>query len=120
MIFFPREQPVAADCRKLLISQCLELGLTVLGFRRVPVDHTVPGPGAAEVEPNIEQIFVTSENLSKGFERKLFVLRNSVSHTIASKVKGSKEFYIASFSSRTIVYKGQLRTEQLRDYFDDL
>ena len=62
------------------------------------------------------------ETLVNGaFERRLFVLRNHTSHAIAKDVKGSnKEFYITSFSSKTIIYKGQLRTEQLRAYFDDL
>ena len=49
------------------------------------------------------------------------MLRNHASHVISRDVKGSNnEFYITSFSSRTIIYKGQLRTEQLRAYFDDL
>jgi glutamate synthase (NADPH/NADH) large chain len=54
-------------------------------------------------------------------ERKLFVFRNFATHTITKKVKGAgKEFYIASFSARTIIYKGQLRTDQLRTYYSDL
>ncbi len=90
----------------------------------VPVDHSVPGPGAAEVEPVIEQVFVKPVDASltgDAFERKLFVLRNYTSHAVANSVKGTnKDFYIVSFSARTIIYKGQLRTEQLRAYFDDL
>ncbi len=77
-----------------------------------------------EVEPVIEQVFVKAKDESivgNAFERKLFVLRNHTSHVISRDVKGSNnEFYITSFSSRTIIYKGQLRTEQLREYFDDL
>lgn len=88
------------------------------------IDHSVPGPGASEVEPTIEQIFVKAkdENLSaEAFERKLFVLRNYASHLVNRNVKGNnKEFYIASLSAKTIVYKGQLRTEQVRKYFFDL
>ncbi|HMG90643.1 MAG TPA: glutamate synthase large subunit, partial [Chryseolinea sp.] len=124
MVFFPRDKKVMNACREVLRRNIKELGLELLGYRVVPVDHSVPGPGAAEVEPVIEQVFVKAkdESLVNGaFERRLFVLRNHTSHTIAKDVKGSnKEFYITSFSSKTIIYKGQLRTEQLRAYFDDL
>ena len=124
MVFFPRDKKVMNACREVLRKSIKELGLDLLGYRVVPVDKSVPGPGAAEVEPVIEQVFVKAkdESLVNGaFERRLFVLRNHTSHTIAKDVKGSnREFYITSFSSKTIIYKGQLRTEQLRAYFDDL
>src|SRR5688572_31952114 len=124
MVFFPRDKKVMNACREVLRKNIKELGLELLGYRVVPVDHSVPGPGAVEVEPVIEQVFVRSKDESivgNAFERKLFVLRNHASHVISRDVKGSNnEFYITSFSSRTIIYKGQLRTEQLRAYFDDL
>ena len=124
MVFFPRDKKVSNACREVLRKAMRELGLELIGYRVVPVDHSVPGPGALEVEPVIEQVFVkpTDDTLTgDALERKLFVLRNYAAHTIANTVKGSnKEFYIASFSARTLVYKGQLRTEQLRQYFFDL
>jgi glutamate synthase (NADPH/NADH) large chain len=124
MVFFPRDKKVMNACREVLRRNIKELGLELLGYRVVPVDHSVPGPGAAEVEPVIEQVFVKAKDetlAGESFERKLFVLRNLTSHAIARDVKGSnKEFYITSFSARTIIYKGQLRTEQLREYFYDL
>jgi glutamate synthase (NADPH) large chain len=124
MVFFPRDKKVTNACREVLKKHIKALGFELIGFRQVPVDHSIPGPGAAEVEPNIEQVFVKPADASLSgddIERKLFVLRNYSTHTIAKDVKGNnKEFYITSFSSRTIVYKGQLRTEQLRIYFNDL
>ena len=124
MVFFPRDKKVANACRDVLKKNIMALGFELIGFRSVPVDHTVPGPDAAEVEPVIEQVFVKSKAdvIADGnLERKLFVLRNCTSHKISRDVKGSNtEFYITSFSSKTIVYKGQLRTEQLRKYFFDL
>ena len=99
-------------CREVLRKSIKELGLELLGYRVVPVDHSVPGPGAVEVEPVIEQVFVKAKDESiagNAFERKLFVLRNHASHVISRDVKGSNnEFYITSFSARTIIYKGQL------------
>jgi glutamate synthase (NADPH/NADH) large chain len=124
MVFFPRDKKVLNSCRESLKKNIAILGLELIGFRGVPVDHSVPGPGAAEVEPVIEQVFVKSKNdevTGDALERKLFVLRNSTSHKISKDVKGSnKEFYITSFSTKTIVYKGQLRTDQVRKYFFDL
>src|SRR5688500_12005093 len=124
MVFFPRDKKVMNACRDVLKKNIHALGLELIGFRGVPVDHSIPGPEAAEVEPLIEQVFVKSKNdefTEDVLERKLFVLRNFTSHKIAKDVKGNnKEFYITSFSSKTIVYKGQLRTEQLRKYFFDL
>lgn len=123
MVFFPRDKKVSNACREVLNKHIMALGFELLGFRSVPVDHTVPGPDAAEVEPVIEQVFVRlkGEHTQDQLERKLFVLRNSTSHKIGREVKGSNtEFYITSFSSKTIVYKGQLRTEQLRQYYPDL
>lgn len=124
MVFYPRDKKVMNACREIIRKNIISLGLELIGFRSVPVDHSVPGPGAAEVEPIIEQVFVKSkDDVHEGddLERKLFVLRNYSSHKVASDVKGNnKEFYITSFSSKTIVYKGQLRTDQLRKYFIDL
>lgn len=124
MVFFPRDKKIMNACREILRKNIKELGLELLGYRVVPVDHSVPGPGASEVEPTIEQVFVKAKDESitgDAFERKLFVLRNATTHSVTRDGKGSsKEFYITSFSARTIIYKGQLRTEQVRAYFDDL
>lgn len=123
MTFFPRNNKVYNACKNIIQSTASALGLNILGYRPVPVNHHVPGPGAAEVEPIIEQFFAVPANRgwdASTLERKLFVLRNAVSHRINLQIKGATDFYIASCSSRTIVYKGQLRTDQLRKYYHDL
>ncbi|RYF95730.1 MAG: glutamate synthase subunit alpha, partial [Chitinophagaceae bacterium] len=72
----------------------------------------------------MEQVFIvaTDHNLEgDAFERKLFVLRNYASYTIEGSVrKTATGFYIASLSYKTIVYKGQLTSSQVRSYFPDL
>src|SRR5688500_13398282 len=86
MVFFPRDKKVMNACRDILKKTIAALGLELIGFRGVPVDHSVPGPGAAEVEPVIEQVFVKAKNdafTGDVLERKLFVLRNFTSHKIA-------------------------------------
>ena len=72
----------------------------------------------------MEQVFIASPdhfNDPEEFERKLFILRNYSSHLIESSVKKDPiGFYLASLSYKTVVYKGQLTSKQVRHYFPDL
>ncbi|HTE11038.1 MAG TPA: glutamate synthase large subunit, partial [Chitinophagaceae bacterium] len=81
-------------------------------------------PTALSVEPEMEQVFIgCPDHISNpdDFERKLFVLRNYASHTINNCVrKDAIGFYVASLSYKTVVYKGQLTSLQVRKYFPDL
>ena len=123
MVFFPAEPRQTEACRKVLNNNIKELGLDLLGYRSVPSDNSMLGAASAESEPQIEQVFIRRpENLpQQDFERKLFVLRKYTAHTINNTIAKEKdEFYIASMSSRTIVYKGQFTTAQVRQYYLDL
>ncbi len=124
MVFFPKEIRLREECRDIL-NRCAEkLGLEILAFRKVPVNADGIGPTALRVEPEIEQVFVACpDHISNpdDFERKLFILRNYTMHIINSTVrKDSIGFYMASLSYKTIVYKGQLTSLQVRHYFPDL
>ncbi|MFY0654868.1 MAG: glutamate synthase large subunit [Cyclobacteriaceae bacterium] len=123
MFFFPKHYETREECRKV-VNDCIEKsGLKLIGYRLVPVDESVPGHESKAVEPYIEQVFVVpNEKLSaEELERKLFVLGNYATHEVQRNVAGeNNQFYICSFSSNTIVYKGQLRTDQLPKYFHDL
>lgn len=124
MLFLPKEIRAREECREIIYRTAEKLGLEVLGFRKVQVDTTDIGNMALSVEPEIEQVFVARPyHIAEGadFERKLFVLKTYLTKTIYSTVAGSKQdFYIASFSSRTIIYKGQLTSLQVRTYFTEL
>jgi glutamate synthase (NADPH/NADH) large chain len=124
MVFFPKEIALREECREVLLRAADKLGLTVLGFRKVPVNNTHIGESALSVEPEMEQVFVEcpdSINDPEAFERKLFVLRNYSTHLINNTVKKDAiGYYIASLSYKTIVYKGQLTSGQVRGYFPDL
>lgn len=124
VIFFPKEIRLREECREIF-SRCAEkLGLEILCYRRVPVNPTNIGPTALSVEPEIEQVFIICPdhiNNPLEFERKLYVLRNYATHTINSTVKKDEiGFYMASLSYKTVIYKGQLISSQVRDYFPDL
>ncbi|TXK33810.1 glutamate synthase large subunit [Pontibacter qinzhouensis] len=124
MVFFPTVYEVREKSRKALNLSIRAQGFELLGYRLVPVNGQVPGHESKAVEPYIEQVFVKPIDASlrgEDLERKLFVLRNSVSHSIKKTVPGENgTFFIASFSARTIIYKGQLKTDQLGRYYHDL
>lgn len=124
MVFFPKEIRLREECRDILNRTAEQLGLEILTYRKVPVNISDIGPTALSVEPEMEQVFVACpDHLSnpEEFERKLFVLRNYASHLVNSTVRKDEiGFYIASLSYKTIVYKGQLTSQQVRKYFPDL
>ena len=123
-LFLPKEIRAREECREIIYRTAEKLGLEVLGFRKVQIDTTDIGNMALSVEPEIEQVFVARPyHIAEGadFERKLFVLKTYLTKTIYNTVEGSKDdFYIVSFSSRTIIYKGQLTSLQVRTYFTEL
>jgi glutamate synthase (NADPH/NADH) large chain len=124
VIFFPREIRLREECRDIFNRAAEKLGLEILVYRKVPVNPDGIGPSALSVEPEMEQVFIACPdhiNNPDDFERKLFVLRNYASHTINNTVKKDAiGFYIASLSYKTVVYKGQLTSGQVRGYFNDL
>ena len=123
MIFFPAEPEQAEKCRSIFHDSMQTLGLSLLGYRPVPSDNSMLGEAAVEIEPRIEQVFIAKpKDLStREFERKLFILRKYTVHTINNSIaKRPDEFYVASISTSTIVYKGQFTTAQVRQYYLDL
>jgi len=124
MIFFPKSIGLREECRDIFNRAAEKLGLEILVYRKVPVNKTDIGPSALSVEPCMEQVFIACPdsitNMDE-FERKLFILRNYATHTIQNSTKKDEiGFYFSSLSSRTIIYKGQLTSKQVRNYFPDL
>jgi glutamate synthase (NADPH/NADH) large chain len=124
VIFFPKEIKLREECRDIFNRTAEKLGLEILTYRKVPVNPDGIGATALSVEPEMEQVFVACPdhiNNPTDFERKLFVLRNHATHLINSTVKKDAiGFYLASLSYKTVVYKGQLTSLQVRPYFPDL
>ncbi|MFJ5830347.1 glutamate synthase large subunit [Streptomyces sp. NPDC093089] len=90
-----------------------EEGLTVLGWREVPVAPELLGASARSTMPVFRQVFVADgENTGIALDRKAFVLRKRAEREAAT--------YFPSLSARTIVYKGMLTTGQLEPFFPDL
>ena len=124
VLFFPKDIRLKEECRDIFNRAAEKLGLEILAYRKVPVNPNGIGPTALSVEPEMEQVFIACPDYmtdKEEFERKLFLLRNYASHTINNTIrKDDIGFYIASLSYKTVVYKGQLTSGQVRHYFPDL
>jgi glutamate synthase (NADPH) large chain len=117
MLFLPSDDEAERRRFEELVGRTIEAeGQTVLGWRDVPVDHSVPGPSAAEVEPAIRQVFIGKETGGdqEAFERRVYVIRRVIER------EAGADLAIPSFSSKTIVYKGMLTSPQLPRYYADL
>ncbi len=116
MCFLHPEPERREGIERSIESTIVAEGARVLGWRDVPVDHSIPGPSASEVEPVIRQVLVgTDIEDQAAFERKLYVIRRVIERDC-----GRHDLAIPSFSSRTVVYKGMLTSPQLREYYFDL
>jgi glutamate synthase (NADPH/NADH) large chain len=124
MMFLPKDSLAKKAIRKIITDCAAQLNIPILGFRKVPVNSSVIGETARTVEPQVKQLFVAKPEHVKDndeFERKLYVLRRLITRTVSEEVKtNADQFYFTSLSSRVIVYKGQLTTYQVRQYYADL
>ena len=121
MVFLPRDAARRARCEEVIGAIVAEEGQKLLGWRDVPIQPDAIGEGARRVCPHIRQLFVLS---GKGFgdqdafERKLFVIRKRIE--LALSPEDVPEFHIASFSGRTLCYKGLLLAHQIKKFYPDL
>ena len=126
MVFFPKDRNKRELCRKTLEETIEKLGLSLIGYRIVPTNNEGLGESSKSVEHQIEQVFIkfSDENYhldAMALERRFFILKNVVSHTIYKTIEASEDsFYVVSCSHNTIVYKGQLTTYQLEPYYPEL
>ncbi|MEJ2855139.1 MULTISPECIES: glutamate synthase large subunit [unclassified Saccharothrix] len=119
--FLPADDEQRAKAQALAERIAQEEGLTVLGWRDVPVDPDLAdvGPTARSVMPHFAMLFVAAEAGVEGLalDRLTFALRKRVEHETRAAEVGT---YFPSLSARTIVYKGMLTTGQLPAFFPDL
>ena len=123
-VFFPADKNLRNQCRTLLNDYIDEMEFDLLGYRLVPIDDELLGETAVSVQPRMEHVFVKPRQTPPDrywLERRLYVLRKYATHRIHQTFPQTQDhFYIASFSYKTVLYKGQLTTWQLRPYFPDL
>ena len=124
MVFAHKYESLRNEQKRIFEEVVREEGQIVLGWREVPVDGTKVGKEAAAIRPWMIQILIgkgPDVTNSEEFERKLYIIRKLAEKRIIPLSKElSSDFYIASLSSKTIVYKGMLTPGQLRDFYLDL
>jgi glutamate synthase domain-containing protein 2/glutamate synthase domain-containing protein 1/glutamate synthase domain-containing protein 3 len=122
MIFTSRDPAERERAEKAMEALVADEGQRVLGWRDVPTDHAGLGRTALAGEPFVRQLFIEQGELcpdQQAFERKLYLIRKR--SVVEIRRRGIDPFwYVSSLSSRTMVYKGMLTTEQLETYYGDL
>ncbi len=125
MIFLPKEHASRLACEEELERAIKLEGQVLLGWRDVPVNRDMPmSPTVRAKEPIIRQVFIGRGHdviVQDALERKLYVIRKTASaHIQALGLRYSKEYYVPSMSSRTVIYKGLLLADQVGTYYRDL
>ena len=125
MVFLPPDDAQRRSCEERLEAIIAEEGQHCLGWRTVPTDSATLGQSARAVEPCMRQVFIARDPSCQdqlAFERKLYVIRKRAETLIrhAGTREGDQYFYFASFSSRTLVYKGMLTPGQVAEFYLDL
>ncbi|MEO6623661.1 MAG: glutamate synthase-related protein [Burkholderiaceae bacterium] len=125
MIFLPKEHASRLACEQEMERAIKAEGQVLLGWRDVPVNRDMPmSPTVRAKEPVMRQVFIGRGDdviVQDALERKLYVIRKTASAAIQNlRLKHSKEYYVPSMSSRTVVYKGLLLADQVGTYFRDL
>lgn len=120
-LFLPKRNFAAQEaCRAIIEHEILRFGYRIYGWRQVPVHSEVIGEVANESRPEIEQILLSGkpEIEEEQFELDLYFIRKRIEKAV--RAKAINDFYICSFSSRSIIYKGLFKAEQLTAFYPDL
>jgi glutamate synthase (ferredoxin) len=125
MVFLPNDATQQKHCINEFNKIIEQEGQQLIGWRDVPIESSSLGSMAKEGEPTFKQIFIGRNDSIQddiSFERKLYVIRKRIEHTIYNNVELSERdhFYIPSLSYRTCVYKGMLTGSQFEPMFPDV
>ena len=124
MIFLPKDPAKAKLAKETVEELAVEEGFTVVGWRKVPTTPGVLGPMALDACPVIEQVVLKSNAGLEGdeLEKGLYTIKRCFLTSLAKHgldwVKDN--VYICSLSSRTIIYKGMVRSVILAQFYNDL
>ena len=120
VVFLPSDKTDQENCEEIVTQVVTETGEDILGWREVPVDSEVIGTLSNQIRPTIKQFFI-GKNLntknSVDFENYLYLVRRKIENRIIDRKIGN--FYISSLSSKTVVYKGLLKSDQLKSFYAD-
>ncbi len=124
VLFMPQDPDWRQVIRDIYAQMIKREGLTLIGWRDVPSDNSTLGVSVKPTEPVHQQVFIgrgKTINSEDDFERRLYILRKSISNAIYSRrERRLSGYYPVSISCRTVVYKGMFLADQLCTYYPDL
>src|SRR6201989_3724620 len=123
-LFMPKDSAWRKVIKSIVADQIRDEGFQLLGWRDVPSDNSSLGVTVKTTEPYHMQVFIGRNGSAKSdeeFERKLYILRKSISQAIYQRRdRGMAGYYPCSFSCRTVIYKGMFLADQLGKYYPAL
>jgi glutamate synthase (NADPH) large chain len=123
-VFLPLDAVKRRECEDAFERIVNEEGQRLLGWRDVPVVESECGEIARRGMPSIRQVFIArgpDVNGAEALERKLYVIRKHATTEAENLGLFDPElFYFCSLSALTVVYKGQLISTQIPQFFPDL
>src|SRR5436309_3559565 len=123
-LFMPRDRDWRQVIRDIYSQMIKRDGMTLIGWREVPTDNSTLGESVKPTEPVHLQVFIGRGKKIRNedeFERRLYILRKSISHAIYTrKERRLSGYYPVSISCRTVIYKGMFLADQLETYYPDL
>src|SRR5467141_187510 len=123
-LFMPKETAWRKVITSIIADQIKAEQLVLLGWRDVPTDNSSLGETVKPTEPANMQVFIGRGDHIKSddeFERRLYILRKSISQAIyLRRDRGLAGYYPVSMSCRTVIYKGMFLADQLAKYYPDL
>ncbi len=124
MIFMPNNKLKVKESKLVCDEEAKKLNFKKTLWRNVPVKNETLGILAKANAPSICQWIISLEkDECQDIEMRLFQLRKRIEKRIRENTKnavGDCEFYFASLSSKTVVYKGMVRSEVLSEFYEDL
>src|SRR5205807_335378 len=124
VLFMPCDRDWRQVIRDIYSQVIKREGMTLIGWREVPTDNSTLGESVKPTEPVHLQVFIGRGKKIKSedeFERRLYILRKSISHAIYTrKERRLSGYYPVSLSCRTVIYKGMFLADQLGKYYPDL
>ena len=123
-LFLPHDHEWRAEIMSTYVAVAAQDGMEVLGWRDVPIDNSTLGETVKPTEPWHMQVFIrrAAKTASEDeFERRLYILRKTISRALYNKrERSTSHYYPVSISCRTLIYKGMFLADQLGTYYPDL
>lgn len=124
VMFLPQDRNLRKAIEKIVEKIVIDENQCFLGWRDVDVDPAIPGESARLTQPFIRHCFIGANKKMKSqdeFERRLYLVRRMIDKRVRAELHCDRsKYYVPSFSSKVVVYKGMLLSDQITKYFNDL